>query len=65
MGFRQRNFRKNRASIVLTGPILARFGRVSFPVPGGCVIGARPIDFLLMVLKKWELKQNLKMIGII
>ena len=33
-----------RASIVLTGPILARFGEVSFPHPGGCVIGARPID---------------------
>lgn len=33
-----------RASIVLTGPLLARFGRVTFPHPGGCVIGARPID---------------------
>lgn len=33
-----------RASIVLTGPLLARFGSVSFPHPGGCVIGARPID---------------------
>jgi len=38
---------KLRASIVLTGPILARFGKVSFPVPGGCVIGARPIDFFV------------------
>lgn len=33
-----------RASIVLTGPLLARYGRVAFPHPGGCVIGARPID---------------------
>lgn len=33
-----------RASIVLSGPLLARFGRVTFPHPGGCVIGARPID---------------------
>ncbi len=33
-----------RSSIVLTGPMLAREGRVSFPHPGGCVIGARPID---------------------
>ena len=36
-----------RASIILTGPILARFGEVSFPHPGGCVIGARPIDLFV------------------
>lgn len=36
-----------RASIVLTGPLLARFGEVSFPYPGGCVIGKRPIDFFI------------------
>lgn len=36
-----------RASVVLTGPLLARFGKVSFPAPGGCVIGARPIDLFL------------------
>ena len=39
--------KKFRASIVLTGPILARFGQVSFPHPGGCVIGSRPIDIFL------------------
>ena len=38
---------KLRTSIVLTGPLLARYGEVSFPHPGGCVIGARPIDFFL------------------
>ena len=36
--------KKMRASVVATGPILARFGKVSFPHPGGCVIGARPLD---------------------
>lgn len=36
-----------RASILLTGPALARFGEVKFPHPGGCVIGARPIDVFL------------------
>jgi UDP-N-acetylglucosamine 1-carboxyvinyltransferase len=36
-----------RASVVLTGPLLARFGSVSFPTPGGCVIGARPIDLFI------------------
>lgn len=36
-----------RASVVLTGPVLARFGRVRFPHPGGCVIGERPIDLFI------------------
>lgn len=36
-----------RASIVLTGPILARYGEVKFPHPGGCVIGERPIDLFI------------------
>jgi UDP-N-acetylglucosamine 1-carboxyvinyltransferase len=36
-----------RASVVLTGPMLARYGAVSFPAPGGCVIGPRPIDIFL------------------
>ncbi|MDD5342127.1 MAG: UDP-N-acetylglucosamine 1-carboxyvinyltransferase [Patescibacteria group bacterium] len=39
--------RKLRASVVLLGPILARFGEVKFPHPGGCVIGQRPIDIFL------------------
>lgn len=36
-----------RASIVLTGPLLARYGSVAFPHPGGCVIGKRPIDLFI------------------
>lgn len=36
-----------RASIVLTGPVLARYGKVTFPFPGGCVLGERPIDLFL------------------
>src|SRR3989344_2093241 len=42
---------KMRASIVLVGPLLARFGKVSFPHPGGCVIGERPIDFFISGFK--------------
>ncbi len=40
---------KLRASIMFVGPLLARFGEVKFPHPGGCVIGAgqRPIDLFL------------------
>jgi UDP-N-acetylglucosamine 1-carboxyvinyltransferase len=36
-----------RASIVLTGPVLARYGAVEFPFPGGCVLGERSIDLFL------------------
>ncbi len=39
--------KKLRASIILTGPLLARMGEVHFPHPGGCVIGERPIDLFL------------------
>jgi len=39
--------KKMRSSAVLIGPMLARFGKVKFPHPGGCVIGARPIDLFL------------------
>ena len=39
--------KKIRASILLVGPALARFGKITFPHPGGCVIGARPIDAFL------------------
>lgn len=38
---------KLRASIILTGPLLSRLGAISFPSPGGCVIGKRPIDLFL------------------
>jgi len=35
---------KIRSSILLIGPMLARFGKFEFVVPGGCRIGSRPID---------------------
>ena len=38
---------KLRASIVLIGPMLARFGEAMLPYPGGCVIGMRPIDIFI------------------
>lgn len=44
--------KKLRASIVVTGPLLARLGEVIFPYPGGCVIGKRPIDIFLSSFKK-------------
>ncbi|OHA16234.1 MAG: UDP-N-acetylglucosamine 1-carboxyvinyltransferase [Candidatus Taylorbacteria bacterium RIFCSPLOWO2_02_FULL_43_11] len=39
--------KRMRASIFLIGPILGRMGEVTFPHPGGCVIGARPIDLFI------------------
>ena len=38
---------KMRASILVMGPLLARKGRAVIPMPGGCAIGARPIDLHL------------------
>lgn len=33
-----------RSSVFLLGPLLSRFGEVKMPQPGGCLIGARPVD---------------------
>lgn len=41
-----------RASIILIGPMLARFGKVITPHPGGCVIGERPIDIFITSFEK-------------
>ena len=39
--------KKMRASILVMGPLLARFKAAEVALPGGCVLGARPIDFHL------------------
>lgn len=39
--------KKMRASILVMGPLLARFGRADIAAPGGCVIGLRPINYHL------------------
>lgn len=38
---------KMRASVLVMGPLLARFSRADIALPGGCVIGSRPIDYHL------------------
>jgi UDP-N-acetylglucosamine 1-carboxyvinyltransferase len=43
---------KIRASILLAGPMLGRFGRVSLPPPGGDVIGRRRVDTHLLALEQ-------------
>jgi UDP-N-acetylglucosamine 1-carboxyvinyltransferase len=41
-----------RASILVLGPLLARFGRASVSLPGGCAIGARPVNLHLEALQR-------------
>lgn len=36
--------RKMRASVLVLGPLLARFGQAKVSLPGGCAIGTRPVD---------------------
>jgi UDP-N-acetylglucosamine 1-carboxyvinyltransferase len=42
--------RKMRASILILGPLLARFGYAKVSLPGGCAIGTRPVDLHLKAL---------------
>lgn len=44
--------RTMRASVLVLGPLIARFGRAEVSLPGGCAIGARPINIHLMGLEK-------------
>lgn len=44
--------RTMRASVVVLGPLLARYGKAKVSLPGGCAIGARPINFHLEGLKR-------------
>ncbi len=43
--------RKMRASILVLGPLLARIGRAEVSLPGGCAIGARPVDLHLHAMQ--------------
>jgi UDP-N-acetylglucosamine 1-carboxyvinyltransferase len=44
--------RTMRASILVLGPLLARFGLARVSLPGGCAIGARPVDLHVSALEK-------------
>lgn len=54
--------RKMRASILVLGPLLARFGHARVSLPGGCAIGARPVDLHLFAFERLgaeiEIKQG-------
>lgn len=49
-----------RASILVLGPLLARHGYAEVSLPGGCAIGARPVDFHLKALKTMGAKIDVK-----
>jgi UDP-N-acetylglucosamine 1-carboxyvinyltransferase len=48
--------RRMRASVLVLGPLLARFGNAVVSMPGGCAIGTRPIDLHLSALEKMGAK---------
>jgi len=48
--------RKMRSSVILAGAILARFNKATFSYPGGCEIGARPIDLHLKAFESLGVK---------
>ena len=52
--------KKMRASICILGPLLGRFGKAEVSMPGGCVIGPRPINLHLKGLKTLGAKLSIK-----
>lgn len=51
--------RKMRASILLLGPLLSRFGKCQVSLPGGCAIGARPVDLHIKAMQKMGAEVNI------
>lgn len=49
-----------RAAVLVLGPLVARFGEATVSLPGGCAIGARPINLHLMGLEKMGAKITLE-----
>lgn len=52
--------RKMRASYYVLGPLLARAGHIELSLPGGCAIGARPMDIHLSALEQMGAKIEIK-----
>jgi UDP-N-acetylglucosamine 1-carboxyvinyltransferase len=52
--------RKMRASILVLGPMLARYSHAVVSLPGGCAIGARPVDLHLKALEAMGAELELK-----
>jgi len=52
--------RKMRASILVLGPLLARHGYAEVSLPGGCAIGARPVDLHLRAMEAMGAEMDLR-----
>lgn len=52
--------RTMRAGVLVLAPLLAKFGKARVSLPGGCSIGARPVNLHLEALKKLGVKINVK-----
>ncbi len=52
--------RKMRASVLVLGPLLARFGEAEVSLPGGCAIGSRPVNIHISALKKMGARVEIK-----
>ncbi|PYG25635.1 UDP-N-acetylglucosamine 1-carboxyvinyltransferase [Pelagimonas varians] len=52
--------RKMRASILVLGPLLARYGYAEVSLPGGCAIGARPVDLHLKAFEAMGAELDLR-----
>ncbi len=49
-----------RASILVLGPLLSKYKKATTSMPGGCLIGARPVGLHLNTLKKLGMKYNIR-----
>ena len=49
-----------RASILVLGPLVAKFGKAKIALPGGCAIGSRPVNFHLDALEQLGTSINLE-----
>ncbi|MBK5927795.1 UDP-N-acetylglucosamine 1-carboxyvinyltransferase [Rhodobaculum claviforme] len=52
--------RKMRASVLVLGPLLARLGHAEVSLPGGCAIGARPVDLHQMAMERLGAEMELR-----
>jgi UDP-N-acetylglucosamine 1-carboxyvinyltransferase len=52
--------RKMRASVLVLGPLLTRFGEAEVSLPGGCAIGSRPVDIHISALIKMGAKIDIQ-----
>ena len=49
-----------RGSILVLGPLVAKYHNSKTSLPGGCLIGARPVDYHLSALKKLGMNYKIK-----